>query len=61
MEDDGLKVTFRIPESDLDELGKLVPSRFLNISDAVRAAVRMLVQSCKQGRKNNAEEPQNPG
>jgi Arc/MetJ-type ribon-helix-helix transcriptional regulator len=45
MEDDGTKITFRIPEGDLKELERLIPARFLNVSDAVRAAVRLLINS----------------
>lgn len=46
MEDDGIKVTFRIPEEDLKDLERLIPSKYLNVSDAARAAIRMLIESC---------------
>ena len=42
--DDGFKVTVRVSQENKAALEKLIPKKYLNISDAIRDAIRRLVE-----------------
>jgi Arc/MetJ-type ribon-helix-helix transcriptional regulator len=37
------KVTIRLPGDDYEKIEQLIPNKFMNISDALRHAVRMML------------------